>query len=532
MTDFNDPIDVENATLNKKTELPLIWLLPVIAALVSGWLIYKAVSEKGPEVTIDFPTAEGLEVDKTKIKYLDVEVGKVTAIAINADQKTIRVSARLDHNAENYLKENSRFWVVKPQIGLGGVSGLGTILSGAYIAIKPGDGGPQQKFIGLPTPPMLKTNTEGTQFILETEDLASLHDGTPINFHGINAGEVISHKLNEQGNAIQMTVFINTPFDKFVREHTRFWIDSGIDLSAGAEGLKVRTGPLISLLGGGIAFHASERDTRAPVKPENSVFKLYETYEKSMQVTYNNPLKYALFFTGSLRGLAEGAPVQMRGITIGKVVDIGLEIDEKNNDIRTPVLVELEMDRIKQTQNLANVSDAVMLERLIEQGLRAQLQTGSLLTGQLLVDLAFHTKNKFPPTKNINTTGYPEFPTTPSTLDEVTQSTQKIMAKIAQLPLAELTTEATKTLQGLQSTSLAATKMLDSANNTLGTADKTFGSAQRVLGTFEPGSTRHYELDRLIQALTESAKSVRLLTDFLEQHPDALLRGKDKEPTP
>lgn len=529
MNNFNNPLEAEDANLNKKTELPLIWLLPVIALLVSGWLIYKAVSEKGPEITIDFPTAEGLEVDKTKIKYLDVDIGNVTAIAINDDQKTIRVRARLNRDAENYLKENTRFWVVKPQVGLAGVSGLGTLLSGAYIAIKPGAGNLQQHFIGLPAAPLLKTNNDGTQFILETEDLASLHDGTPVNFHGINAGEVISHKLNGQGNAIQLTVFINAPFDKFVRKHSRFWIDSGIDLSAGADGLKVRTGPLISLLGGGIAFHASEMDTLADLKPENSVFKLYQTYEKSTQVIYSNPLKYALFFTGSLRGLTEGAPVQMRGITIGKVVDIGLEIDQKNNDIRTPVVVELEMARIKQVHRPTNLTDTAILQQLIGQGLRAQLQTGSLLTGQLLVDLAFHTPGKFPPTPNINSTGYPEFPTTPSTLDEFSQSTQAIMAKIAKLPLQELTEEANKTLQGLQTTSKATNKVLDTANNTLGTADKTFQSAQTVLGTFEPGSTRHYELDKLIQELTDSAKSVKRLTDFLEQHPDALLRGKKEE---
>ncbi|GAB6140044.1 MlaD family protein [Methylosoma difficile] len=534
MSEFNDnpiedPFDAEDINLNKKAEFSLVWLLPVIALIVSAWLIYKSVSEKGPEITINFPTAEGLEVDKTKIKYLDVEIGKVTAISINDDLKTIQVSARLNRSAESYLKESTRFWVVKPQVGLGGVSGLGTLLSGAYIAIKPGEGHEQWHFVGLPSAPLLKSNAEGRQFILEANDLGSMRAGTPINFHGINVGEVLSHKLNDQANAIQLTVFINAPYDQFVRKNTRFWIDSGVDLSAGANGFKVRTGPLISLLSGGIAFRAAEHDTVSDIKPENSPFKLYETYDQSTQEVYNNPLKYAMFFTGSLRGLTEGAPVQMRGITIGKVVGIGLEIDEKTVDIRTPVVVELEMDRIKESNNLPNVSDAAILQRLIDQGLRAQLQTGSLLTGQLLVDLAFHPKGEFPPTQNINNTGLPEFPTTPSTLDEFTQSTQIIMAKIAKLPLAELTQEANKTLQTLQGTSKSATQMLDSANTTLSTADKTLGTAQKVLGTLEPGSTRHYELDKLIQELTHAASSVKQLTDFLEQHPDALLRGKHEE---
>ncbi|MGZ8227040.1 MAG: PqiB family protein [Methylococcaceae bacterium] len=528
MNNFNDPYEAEDATLNKKTELPLVWLLPIIALLVSGWLVYKSISEKGSAITINFPTAEGLEVDKTKIKYLDVEVGKVTAITINEDLKTIQVIAQMNSDAEDYLKEKTRFWVVKPQVGLGGVSGLGTLLSGAYIAMKPGEGRKEQHFIGLTTPPLLKTDADGKQFILETSNLGSMRPGTPINFHGISVGEVLSHRLTDSADAIHLTVFINAPYDQFVRKNTRFWMDSGVDLSAGADGFKVRTGPLISLLSGGIAFRASPEDSTEDIKEENSQFQLYETYEQSTQVIFGNTLKYVMYFDGSMRGLTEGAPVQLRGIPIGKVMSITLELDEKTADIRTPVIVELEPDRIKEVNEQLNVSDKDMIDRLIKKGLRAQLQTGSLLTGQLLVDLDFHPKSKIVLTAN-NTSVYPEFPTTASSLDEFTHSAQIIMDKIAKLPLDELTTEANKTLQSLQGASKAATSMLATANTTLGTADKTLGSAQQALSTLEPGSTRNYELDKLIQELTNAAGSVRQLTDYLEQHPEALIHGKKEE---
>ena len=519
MNDFIDP-DASEVIINKKTELPLVWFLPLIALLVSGWLIAKSYNEKGPVITISFPTAEGLEVDKTKIRYLNVEIGKVTAISISDDLKTILVAAQMNSTAADYLNQNTSFWVVRPQVGLGGISGLGTLLSGPYIAIKPGDGSREDHFTGLTTPPSLKSSAEGTHFILETNNLGSMKPGTPINFHGITVGEVLSHKLSDEADAIRLTVFINKPYDQFVRKNTRFWIDSGVDLSAGADGFKVRTGPLISLLSGGIAFRASAEDTVENIQPENSVFPLYDTYTLSTQIVYQNTLKYVMYFNGSVRGLTVGAPVQIRGIPIGKVTEINLELDKKTAEIHIPVTVELEPQRIKEINNGSDISDKDMMAQLIKKGLRAQLQTGSLLTGQLLIDLDFHPKSKI--VLSDNQSIYPEFPTTASSLDQFTHSANIIMDKVAKLPLEDLTTEANKTLQTLQGTSKAATVMLD-------TTGKTMASAQQVLNTLEPGSTTHYELEQLLRELTQAASSVKQLTDYLEQNPNSLIRGKKEQ---
>ena len=526
MNDFIDP-DASEVTINKKTELPLVWFLPLIALLVSGWLIAKSYNEKGPVITISFPTAEGLEVDKTKIRYLNVEIGKVTAISISDDLKTILITAQMNSTAAGYLNQNTSFWVVRPQVGLGGISGLGTLLSGPYIAIKPGDGSREDHFIGLTTPPLLKHNAEGRYFTLETNNLGSMKPGTPINFHGITVGEVLSHALSDEANAIRLTVFINKPYDQFIRKNTRFWIDSGVDLSAGADGFKVRTGPLISLLSGGIAFRAAAEDTIDNIQPENSVFPLYDTYELSTQIVYQNTLKYVMYFNGSVRGLTVGAPVQLRGIPIGKVTEINLELDKKTAEIHIPVTVELEPERIKEINNDNNISDKDTMAQLINKGLRAQLQTGSLLTGQLLVDLDFHPKSKI--VLSDNKSVYPEFPTTASSLDQFTHSANIIMDKVAKLPLEDLTTEANKTLQSLQDTSKAATGMLVTAKGTLNTADKTMASAHQVLSTLEPGSTTHYELEQLLQELTQAASSVKQLTDYLEQNPNSLIRGKKEQ---
>jgi paraquat-inducible protein B len=532
--DNGEAYKAENITLVKKPELPLVWLLPLIALLVSAWLIYKSTSEKGLVITIDFPTAEGLEVDKTKIRYLDVDVGKVTAISINDDLKTIRVTAQMNSDATDYFKEKTSFWVVKPQVGLGGVSGLGTLLSGAYIGLKPGSGEPRLKFTGLTMPPVLKSHADGKQFILEASNLGSMNPGTPINFHGITVGEVLSHKLSDEANSIHLGIFINAPYDQFIRKNTRFWIDSGVDLSASADGFKVRTGPLISLLSGGIAFQTSDKDTSVDTQPEQSIFKLYDTYEQSNQIIYTNTLKYVMYFNSSVRGLTVGAPVQLRGIPIGKVTDINLELDKKTAEIRIPVTVELEPDRIETAHDHATISDNEVMAELIKKGLRGQLQMGSLVTGQLLIDLDFHPESKI--VAHVNPTDYPEFPTTASSLEEFTHSAQVILDKIAKLPLDKLTGEMNKTLATLQDTSKAATNMLNTANGTLTTAKDTLGnasgtikSAQQVLGNLEPGSTGYYEFHKMLQELTQAAASMKQLTDYLEQHPESLIRGKDEE---
>jgi len=456
-----------------------------------------------------------------------VEIGKVTAISISDDLKTIVITAQMNSAAAGYLNNNTRFWVVRPQVGLGGISGLGTLLSGPYIAIKPGDGSREDHFTGLTTPPLLKNDAEGSHFILETNNLGSMRPGTPINFHGIIVGEVLSHKLSDEADAIRLSIFINKPYDQFVRKNTRFWIDSGVDLSASADGFKVRTGPLISLLSGGIAFRASAEDTNENILPENSIFPLYDTYTLSTQVVYQNTLKYVMYFNGSVRGLTVGAPVQLRGIPIGKVTDINLELDKKTAEIHIPVIVELEPERIIAIHNLNHISDKDIMAQLINKGLRAQLQTGSLLTGQLLVDLDFHPKSKIVLSHNHSV--YPEFPTTASSLDQFTHSANIIMDKVAKLPLEDLTIEANKTLQVLQGASKAATGMLVSAQSTLDTADKTMTSAHQILGLLEPGSTAHYELEQLLRELTRTASSVKQLADYLEQNPDSLIRGKQEQ---
>jgi paraquat-inducible protein B len=284
---------------------------------------------------------------------------------------------------------------------------------------------------------------------------------------------------------------------------------------------------LISLLSGGIAFRASSEDGIDSIQPENTLYPLFDTYDASTQITYTNTLHYVMYFNGSVRGLTEGAPVQLRGYPVGKVLSINLELDEKTAEIRIPVIVELQPERIKEVHPDVKISPENMVSQLIEKGLRAQLQTGSLLTGQLLVDLDFHPKSKI--TLNPKHGLYTEFPTTASSLDQFTHSANIIMDKIAKLPLDNLTEEINRTLRGLQGTTTAATATLNSVQGTMGTADKTLNTAQKALSNFEAGATTHYQLEQLLQELTQAAGSVKQLTDYLAQHPESVVRGKSEE---
>lgn len=263
------------------------------------------------------------------------------------------------------------------------------------------------------------------------------------------------------------------------------------------------------MLSGGIAFYTPAIEQNATISKLNTSFHLYDDYDQTKQFVYRNTLKYVMFFEGDLRGLEEGALVQFRGIPIGKVIKVTLEIDQKL-ELRIPVVVELEPEHVKQVNGDSELSDEKIIELLVAKGLRAQLQTGSLLTGKLLIDLDFHSNSPVHLTKN--TSAYPELPTIPGSLDQFSDSARAIMNKVAKLPLDDMIKEVDKTLVSVQTTLL--------------TTNATLVSVQQVLNTLEPGSTTHYQLEKMLQEISGAAGSVRELADYLEQNPGALIEGK------
>jgi paraquat-inducible protein B len=539
--------DLPAAVVQKKKQFSIVWVVPIVAILIGGWLAYKGLSEKGPSVTISFESAEGLEAGKTKVKYKDVELGHVETIRFNADLSRVLVTAELVKEAAPYLTKNTRFWVVRPRVTASGVSGLGTLFSGAYIGMDPGkEGEPDRTFKGLEIPPLITTGMPGSEFLLRATTLGSLDSGDPVYYRQIQVGQVISYELHKKGQHLIIKIFINAPHHKLVKTNTRFWNSSGFDLKLDAGGLKLNTESLASIMMGGVAFDTpTSLEAGRPAEPDH-LFRLYETRESIFERTYTEKLHYILHFQGSIRGLTVGAPVEFRGIKIGQVVDIKAEFDQKTLTPRITVLVETEPQRWKSLGE-SNVDHKTEIETLVAKGLRAQLKTGSLITGQLFVDIDIHPDA--PKAQVKYEQKFPELPTIPAPLQIIAARVNQILSKLERVPIEKIGKDLGDTLENVKHLSeskelleavqaLNATlqetrqlvqnldsKVTPAITSTLDQAQKTLVSVEGTLGQDSP---LQHEMRQAMKELGEAARAVRILTDYLERHPEALIYGKGK----
>ncbi|MBI1731213.1 MAG: MCE family protein [Gammaproteobacteria bacterium] len=531
----------------------LVWLIPLLTALVGGWLVIKTLREQGPEVTISFKTAEGIEVGKTRIKYKNLDIGIVERIGFSEDLSNVIVTGKFNQGTEEFFRRNTRFWVVRPQLSLRGASGLSTLISGAYIEIEPGKGAPQLHFVGLEEQPVVTADEEGVKVVLISDRLSSVDTGSPVYYRGIKAGEVLGHELGNDSRTVFIHAFIKRPYDQMVRGNTRFWNVSGLDVSMDADGLRVHTESVESLMFGGIAFETPETLENVSDDVSDIVFTLYDTYEQVAANAYTRKLQYVMFFDNSVRGLSVGAPVEFKGIKVGSVLDIRLEFDAEDTSFRIPVLVEIEPERIVEPDSGPLGMPEDTLVRLVDRGLRARLQTGSLLTGQLYVELAMEPER--PVVLVGSETRYPELPTIGSAnLESITQTAERFMSRLDKVRVDEVGGELLATLKGankianspdLEIAIVDLRHSLQSLRGILARVDDsnlqqainaghvaldrlatTLALTNRLL---DPNSPLHYNLIQATGELEETARSIRSLVDTLERHPQAVIFGKEPE---
>ena len=344
--DLND-LPEARAVRKRGWSVQFVWLIPIIAALIGGWLVVKGIMDKGPTITITFKTAEGLEAGKTKVKYKSVDIGDVTHISLAGQGKNVEVTVELDKRAESRLVEDTKFWVVRPRIAGGMVSGLGTLFSGSYIGVDPGTSATKRhEFVGLEVAPIITAEVPGRHFILRAENLGSLQEGSPIFFRQEAVGSVVAHELNEDGQGVTFKIFVNSPYDQYVHTTTNFWNASGVDISLDATGIKVDTQSLASILIGGVAFETPSGATKESLAEENREFFLARTRLDAMKRPDTMALPFVLYFTQSLRGLSIGAPVDFRGIVVGEVKSLNVESNEDESGFRFPVFVEIYPERL------------------------------------------------------------------------------------------------------------------------------------------------------------------------------------------
>ena len=526
------------ALIRLRWRLPLVWLVPAVAALIGLSMLVHAWLSAGPEITIAYRTAAGLEAGKTPIKYKGVTVGAVKSVALSNDGAHVIVTVALDKSASSLTRRDTRFWVVRPRVGTGGISGLDTLLSGAYIAADAGAAtASASAFTGLETAPTVIAGTPGTSFTLHAEDLGSLDIGSSIYYRRIQVGRLASYQLDQDGRSVKLQVFIDAPYDRFVTTDTRFWNASGVDISLGADGLKLKTQSMATIVAGGIAFAAPERSP-AGTAPAQAEFTLAKDQDTALAPP-DGPGQYMqLRFAQSLRGLTVGAPVLFAGVALGSVVSMNLDYDQANRRFPTVVGIVVYpqrlgpvLDTIKRERDRGGDSEqhvAQFLQKMVEHGLRAQARSGNLLTAQLYISLdVVPNAPKVPFDVNARPL---TVPTINGTLDRVQEQLASIVGKIDKLPLASIAHNLDATLAGIGNTLQQVNgQVLPEITRTLQQAQKTFGAAQGMLAEDAP---LQQDLGQTLQEVQRSARSLRTLTELLGRHPQSLLRGLPDDTPP
>ncbi|WP_233829477.1 PqiB family protein [Paraburkholderia sp. ZP32-5] len=520
---------------HSRWRMQLVWLVPIVAILVGGWLAVKAVMERGEQISISFKTGEGLEAGKTKIKFKDVDIGVVESVSLSRDHKTVLAKAEVSRDVANLMVDNTRFWVVRPRISGGTVSGLGTLLSGSYIDVDVGNAAKARRdFVGLEEPPVFASDVPGREFTLTSSGLGSLDVGTPIYFRRLRVGQVASYQLNPDGHGVTLKVFINAPYDQFVRTDTRFWHASGIDMSFDTSGLRVETQSIVSIIIGGVAFESPPDSREQKVAVADTKFELYETRADAMKQHDRIVDRYIVNFSDSVRGLTVGAPVDFRGVVIGEVTAIYTRFDPATRRFSIPVEVQIYPERFtsryranQDGQPGGRITDDPhgMANYLIEHNFRFQLRSGNPLTGQLY--LAFDYFPDAPKASIDWSKSPPELPAIPRTLQSLQDSVTRLLTKLNNVPIEAIGNDARTTLRTTNAMlSQLNTDVVPKAHDTLSSAQTALDSANAAL---QPDSSLQQSTEDAMREMSRTAASLRVLADYLSRHPESLVRGKSED---
>lgn len=505
----------------KSINLAWVWLIPIIAALIGIALVYKTLSSQGPDIVIKFETASGIEAGKTQIKFRDVVVGTVSEIQLTPDRKGVLVKARLSKDAESLASSGTTFWVVKPRVGLGGVSGLSTILSGSFIEadIKTEDTTGEKieikrqiNFVGLEIPPPINSDRPGRQFTIRAPTLGSLGPGSPIYYRRIQVGVVTDFKLEPFGDYVDIKIFIFAPYYEYVTNSTRFWDESGVNITLNASGVDVKTSSILSLLAGGLGFEPFD-ETDKKLADAGSIFKLYDTRRAAELVPIGIALPVVFHFDQSTRGLAKGAPIDFKGVDIGVIDEVVLEIDERRGNFYSKVSGTIYPERLgaiysqlpTELKNQQFISERLFI--LIKRGMRAELKMGNLLTGQLFVSMFFQKDAVMP--KRMTTNIPLLIPSVESEdFGHLQKQVSSILDKLDKIPYQEIGKELNESLKLISTATKDFNQTLDNLNLLI-----------------SPESPLTIQFNQSLKELDRTIRSTRGLIDNLRDKPNSLIFG-------
>ncbi|BCQ34164.1 MULTISPECIES: intermembrane transport protein PqiB [Erwinia] len=542
MTDNNHGV----ATVDKIKRWSPVWIIPIVTVLIGAWILFYHFSHQGPVVTLMTTNAEGIEGGKTLIKSRSVNVGVVESAVLTDDLHHVEIKARLNSGMEKLLREDSAFWVVKPAIGREGITGLGTLLSGAYIELQPGAKGEKAaQYELLDSPPLAPLDAKGIRITLDSEKAGQLNAGDPVLFRGYRVGSVETSAFDADKRMMTYQLFISAPYDRLVTSNVRFWKDSGIAVDMSASGMRVEMGSLTTLFSGGVSFDVPEGWERGERVENKAEYRLFNDQRSIQDSLYTEHKDFLLFFNDSIRGLQKGAPVEFRGIRLGTVAEVPFTMpglaQRLNNDYRIPVLIRIEPDRFEnRLGNDFNIEQH--LKDGIKSGLRASLKSANLLTGALYVDLDFYNNAK-PVSGPTTFADYELIPTVSGGLAQIQQKLMESLDKINSLPLNPLLNEATGTLKESQRTLREMQKTLDSLNQITSSqsmkelpADmqSTLRELNRSMKGFQPGSPAYNKMVGDMQRLDQVLRELQPVLKTLNTKSNALVfeakPGQDPQP--
>jgi paraquat-inducible protein B len=504
-----------------------VWLIPIIAALIAGYLGYRTVLQQGPLLTLSFSTAEDLAAGQTQVKYKAVALGTVDSIDLSGDNQRVIVKVRMNGVGSRFLTSHARFWVVRPHFAPGDLSGLDTLVSGAYIAVDPGAAGGtyQDKFSGLEEPPGVRSNEPGSTFVLKAENLGSLDTGSPVFYRDVQVGEVLGYSLGDGLGPATINIFVRAPFNGLVRPQSHFWNSSGVNAVLQNGDFHIEFQSLAAIITGGVTFNLPPEGLSSQPSPNDAVFPLYPSKDEADSAGYQTNVPIVSYLTESISGLNRGAPVDILGIQVGEVTDIKLLVDPGTGMAKVRVAMNLQPGRVVDAAAIANagMTSAQVLQNMVNQGVRVQLDSGNLVTGEKIISLT-----KVPGAAKVSMVyenGALVVPSQPGGLDNAIANVTDISAKLDKIPfdqignnLNQLLLTANHTIGGPQ-----VKQSLNSLNQTLKTATTTLKGVQQDYGD---DSDFQRNLLQVLAEANAAMASLRQLTQDLDRHPQSLLLGR------
>jgi len=548
------PSRLADAVIRRRRRFSLIWLIPIVAASIAVYLVITALANRGPLIVITFKTANGITAQQTQVTHKAVALGTVEVVKLSEDMASVQVHVRMNRQGERVLTDHARFWVVRPRLSTGNISGLETLVSGAYIEVDPGLPGGARKleFTGLEEPPGKRSDEPGRTYKLKSTRLGSLGPGAPVFYRDVSVGEVLSYDLGDGLGPVTIDIFVREPFDRFVHENSHFWNASGLSVSFGSQGLHVEMESLQALLSGGIAFETPQH-ALTPVSASDREFKLYDNKADADSAGFQKNLPLVSYFESSVSGLDRGAAVQVFGIQIGTVTDVHLLIDPVTGKPRARVAFELQPERVFSQNEINGDAGAQAITSLIGQGMRAVLESSSFITGQKAISLEFVPDA--PAGQVTMEGGAIVLPSQGGGLDNITSSLSDIATKLDHIPFEDIGKNLNGALKSLNETVSGPdvrnalhklSETLTDVQHLVRNADhgltpvlqklpkisqdlqEAVAKANAALGEGGYGGNSDFQrnVNRVLDQVNDAARSIRLLTDFLDRHPEALIRGR------